>query len=192
MAAILSGDRTGRLLKYERDCDNRTVVTVLLDGIAFANGIAFSEDGDSLLITETTACRILRYWLKTPKAGKVEVFAELPGFPDNIKRSPRGGYWVGMFTRRSLLLRWILSDPRIGRTLLRIVSMDVIGRAQAAYTRWRGRAIAARLSEDGEVAETLDGAVGTTWRTISEVEERDGVLWIGSVTMPFAGVFNIT
>ncbi|KAI4386557.1 hypothetical protein MLD38_004483 [Melastoma candidum] len=193
MAAMLSGDRTGRLLKYERDGNNRAVMTVLLEGIGFANGVAFSEDGDYLLVVETTACRILRYWLKPPKAGNVEVFAQLAGFPDNIKRSPRGGYWVGMFTRRTWLLRWILSDPRIGRALLEILPMDVIRKVEAAYTRWRGRGVAVRLSEEGGVAETLDKAVvGMTWESISEVEERDGVLWIGSVTMPFAGVYNIT
>ena len=35
--------------------------------------------------------------MKGEKAGTAEVFAEnLPGIPDNIRRSKSGGYWVGM------------------------------------------------------------------------------------------------
>ena len=37
-----------------------------------------------------------RYYLKGPKAGTVDTFAQnLPGLPDNITPSSRGGYWVG-------------------------------------------------------------------------------------------------
>ena len=34
---------------------------------------------------------------KSPKRGQIETFAEnLPGFVDNIRRNPRGNYWVGL------------------------------------------------------------------------------------------------
>lgn len=42
-----------------------------------------------------------RYHLKGDQEGHLEVFADnLPGFPDNIRRSSRGGYWVGMGSAR--------------------------------------------------------------------------------------------
>lgn len=176
-------------MRYDLNSDGQAAA-ILLDGLAFANGVALSKDSDFLLIVETTTGRILRYWLETARAGNVEVFAQLPGFADNIKRSPRGGYWVGMYTRRSRLVGWILSHPGIGRVLLKL-PLDVM-RIHAAYSRWTGRGTAVRLSEDGEVVETLDEEVGRRWGSISEVQERDnGVLWIGSVTMPFAGAYNL-
>ena len=50
-----------------------------------ANGIVVEPGGESLLVAETGAYRIQRYWLKGDRAGQTEVFAEnLPGFPDNI------------------------------------------------------------------------------------------------------------
>ena len=36
-----------------------------------------------------------------PKQGEIDIFAEnLPGWPDNIRRSGRGTYWVGMASIR--------------------------------------------------------------------------------------------
>lgn len=43
-----------------------------------------------------------RYYIKGEHEGKSEVFAQnLPGFPDNIRLSSKGGYWVGIATVRT-------------------------------------------------------------------------------------------
>ena len=42
-----------------------------------------------------------RIYLKGPKAGHKEVFTDnLPGYPDNIKRSQRGTFFVGLTSPR--------------------------------------------------------------------------------------------
>ncbi|XP_003635414.3 protein STRICTOSIDINE SYNTHASE-LIKE 10, partial [Vitis vinifera] len=62
--AMQTGDKTGRLLKY----DPRTKeVTVLLRGLSFSNGVALSKDKDFVLVTETTAAKVTRYWLQVHK-----------------------------------------------------------------------------------------------------------------------------
>src|ERR1044072_9125268 len=106
MAATLSGDKTGKLMKYEPQINQ---VTVLLSNLTFANGVALSKDGSHILVVEINNCRVLRYWLKSPKAGTLEVFANLTDFGDNIKRSLRGGYWVGIHSRRNRFVQWIMS-----------------------------------------------------------------------------------
>ncbi|KAH9623870.1 hypothetical protein KSS87_001260 [Heliosperma pusillum] len=89
--AMKSYDHTGRLLKY----DPRTqVVTVLLDSLVFANGVALSQNKDFVLVAETTASRIKRLWLTGPKAGTSNIFAHLTGHPDNIHRNHKGEFWV--------------------------------------------------------------------------------------------------
>ncbi|XP_074321616.1 protein STRICTOSIDINE SYNTHASE-LIKE 10-like [Silene latifolia] len=89
--AIASFDHTGKLLKY----DPRTkVVTVLLDGLFFANGVALSEKKDFVLVAETTAFQIRRLWLTGPQAGISEIFIKLTGLPDNINRNNKGEFWV--------------------------------------------------------------------------------------------------
>ncbi|XP_058115056.1 protein STRICTOSIDINE SYNTHASE-LIKE 10-like [Magnolia sinica] len=90
----ISGDRTGRLLKYD---PRSKKVTVLLKGLVYPNGVAISKDSTFLLIVETSTQRILRFWLQGSTAGApLEVFAQLSGYPDNIKRNPRGEFWVAV------------------------------------------------------------------------------------------------
>lgn len=175
-------------MKYDPQSEQ---VSVLLNNLSFANGVSLSKDGGYILIVETNNCRILRYWLETPKTGTLEVFADLPGFPDNIKRSPRGGFWVGIHSRREKLFRWILSYPWIGKTLLKLPLLDIT-RAYSYLAKVKGSSgLAIRLSDEGDVVEIFEDRSGNRGRSISEVEEKDGILWVGSIDAPFAGKYDI-
>ncbi|KAJ6747585.1 PROTEIN STRICTOSIDINE SYNTHASE-LIKE 2 [Salix koriyanagi] len=57
LSVVLSGDRSGRLMKYDPASKQ---VEVLVSNLAFPNGVALSKDGSSILLAETTSCRILR------------------------------------------------------------------------------------------------------------------------------------
>uniref|UniRef100_A0A2K1ZWJ7 Strictosidine synthase conserved region domain-containing protein n=1 Tax=Populus trichocarpa TaxID=3694 RepID=A0A2K1ZWJ7_POPTR len=186
LSVVLSGDKSGRLMKY--DPVNKQV-RVLLSNLTFPNGVALSKDGNFILLAETTRCRILRYWIKTSKAGTVEVFAQLQGFPDNIKRSPRGGYWVGMNSRREKLSELLFSYPWIGNVLLKL-PLD-IAMLQSTLSKYRGSGLAVRLSENGDILEVFEDNDGDGLKSISEVMEKDGRLWIGSIALPFAGRYRI-
>ena len=59
------------------------------------------------------------------KAGQVEVFADnLPGLPDNIRRSKSGGYWVGFATtrhpNRPKSYDWLVQFPFIKRVISKV------------------------------------------------------------------------
>lgn len=41
-------------------------------------------------------CKLMRYWIRGPKAGTSELFAELPGYPNNVRPDGKGGYWVAL------------------------------------------------------------------------------------------------
>ena len=105
---VISGDTTGRLLRYDPKSGDGEV-EVLVDGLAFPNGLAMSRDGTHLLLAETTTGRILRYWLPPANAPALEEMAWLPWFPDNIRMSPRGGFWVGLHAKRGKLAEWCIS-----------------------------------------------------------------------------------
>ncbi|GAV69304.1 Str_synth domain-containing protein, partial [Cephalotus follicularis] len=140
IGSILSGDKTGRLMKYDFETNQ---VTVLLNNMSFPNGVALSKDGNYILIAETTKCRVLKYWLKTPKAGTLEVFAQLQGFVDNIKTSPREGFWVGMHSKREKIVEWLISHPWIGNALLRL-PINLM-KAHASLAKYRGSGLAVNL-----------------------------------------------
>ncbi|KAG2287760.1 hypothetical protein Bca52824_047364 [Brassica carinata] len=136
--------RRRRLIKYERSSKE---VTVLLQGIAFANGVALSKD------------QILRLWLSGPNAGAQDVFSQLPGFPDNIRRNSNGEFWVALHSKeRDLVLRLPMSGQRL----------------HSLFTGGRPHATALKLSESREVLEVSEDKEGKRLRFISEVEEKDG------------------
>ncbi|MFD1903287.1 SMP-30/gluconolactonase/LRE family protein [Paenibacillus rhizoplanae] len=93
----------GRLLKYDPQTKQ---TTVLLKDLYFANGVALSADEDFVLVAESYHYQLTRYWLKGPKQGTSDLFAEnLAGFPDNITRDAQGHFWVGVFTTRLAFCR---------------------------------------------------------------------------------------
>ncbi|KAF5178509.1 Strictosidine synthase [Thalictrum thalictroides] len=96
---ITSGDSTGKFMSYDPVSKK---VTVLLKELSFANGVALSKNRDYILVAETSRHHIIRYWLQGPQARTFEVFAQVPGFPDNIKRSAKGEFWVGLNNSRTI------------------------------------------------------------------------------------------
>ena len=186
ISVILSGDKTGRLMKYDLESKQ---VTVLLNNLSFPNGVLLGENSHYILVAETSRCRVIKYWLETSKAGTHEVFAQLPGFPDNLNWSPRGGFWVAIHSRKGRILEWVLSYPSIGNALLKL-PFDIM-KAYSYLAKWRGSGLAMRLSVEGEILERLEDKSGNRLKSLAEVHEKDGTLWIGSVTMPFAAKYKI-
>ncbi|RCV30176.1 hypothetical protein SEVIR_6G071900v4 [Setaria viridis] len=88
-----SGDSTGRIMRYNRRTNK---VTVLQSGVTYPNGIAISADRSHLIVALTGPCKLMRYWIRGPKAGTSELFADLPGYPDNVRPDGKGGYWVAL------------------------------------------------------------------------------------------------
>ncbi|MEU9481017.1 SMP-30/gluconolactonase/LRE family protein [Streptomyces sp. NPDC048191] len=95
---ILEHTGTGRLLRLPPAGGEPEV---LLDGLQFANGLAVGGDGSFLVVAETGACRLTRYHLTGPRAGRADLFATLPGMPDNLWREgPDGPLWVALASPR--------------------------------------------------------------------------------------------
>ncbi|XP_016567602.1 protein STRICTOSIDINE SYNTHASE-LIKE 10 [Capsicum annuum] len=86
-------DTTGRLFQYDI---RRNQTTLLLSGLSGPAGIALSRDKSYLLVTELIARRIRRFWLTGSKTNTSDVFTEVDGNPDNIKRTVSGDFWVAV------------------------------------------------------------------------------------------------
>ncbi|KAK2150923.1 hypothetical protein LSH36_382g01005 [Paralvinella palmiformis] len=176
---------TDRLLKYDPVTNN---TEVLYKKLYFANGVQLSKDNSYLLVSETTKSRILKYHLTGPKQGKVEKFIEnLPGIPDNIRRSSGGGYWVALGTCRNaqrVNLLDILQDyPWIRKQLAKIPER-FLSTAISSCT------LIIELDEQGNIIRSLHDPDGERFSRISEVEEHAGHLYIGSFCVPYIGKVN--
>ncbi|NKY56452.1 SMP-30/gluconolactonase/LRE family protein [Nocardia flavorosea] len=161
---------TGRLLR-------RTpagAVDTLLDDLQFANGVAFAPDGASLIVAETAAYRLSRYWLHGPKSGTRETLVDnLPGFPDNIALGSDGLIWVTLVSPRNSFLDSLLPRPGFLRTA-----------AWALPDRWKPAPVRTAwvLGVDayGSIVHDLQRD-GTDYAVVTGVVEHEGTLILGSL-----------
>ncbi|MCX5384328.1 SMP-30/gluconolactonase/LRE family protein [Streptomyces sp. NBC_00083] len=147
---------------------------VLLDGLQFANGVALAADESFVTVAETGSWRLTRLWLGGPDAGRRDTLADaLPGFPDNVSRSPGGGFWVALAGPRTPLLeRLHRASPGVRRTV-----------AATARRLPAPPASGARVIEVDEQGRTLRQLRGTgrRFRMTTSVAEHGGRLVMGSL-----------
>uniref|UniRef100_A0A0E0LLV3 Strictosidine synthase conserved region domain-containing protein n=1 Tax=Oryza punctata TaxID=4537 RepID=A0A0E0LLV3_ORYPU len=93
-----TGDSTGCLMKYDPTTGH---LDVLQSGMTYPNGLALSADRSHLVVALMGPCKLVRHWVKGPKAGTSEPFAELPGYPDNVRPDGKGGYWVALHREKT-------------------------------------------------------------------------------------------
>ncbi|XP_054162374.1 adipocyte plasma membrane-associated protein-like [Oppia nitens] len=128
---LLDSDYTGYIFAYNFDTKSSII---LYKGFQFSNGLQISSDKKSLLVAESNGYRILKISLqsihksikenKLLKDNDIQVFAELPGEPDNIRLDPNGDVLVGMYSVRTngkLLSDHLSNWPIIRRAIGRIV-----------------------------------------------------------------------
>lgn len=169
---VLEHRCTGRLIRYT-PADRKS--QVLLDDLCFANGVAVGPDDAYVLVNETAAYRIRRYWLKGDKAGTADVFIDnLPGLPDNLSVA-NGRVWVALYAPRDPLLDHLLPGPAFVKKLV------------SKLPRWlqpdpAGKAWVLALNLQGQVIANLQDFGPNAYAPITSVEERGPWLYFGSLT----------
>jgi sugar lactone lactonase YvrE len=178
MTDLLEHGPNGRLLQYNF-VDKTT--RVLMRGLHFANGVAVGPGDEYVLVNETGEYRVLRYWLKGPKAGTHDVFIDnLPGFPDNITFNNRDRFWLAIFAPRDAMLDKLLP----GSTYLRTVISKLPAFLQPRPQR---HAFVLGLDLDGKVVANLQYAGADAYAPITSVREHGPWLYFGSLTYPAIG-----
>ena len=108
----------GRVLAYDPATGS---AEVLLDNLAYANGIAISPENDFLLIVEMNEYRILKHWLAGPDRGRTDVLLDnLPGFGDNLKSGLNGRYWLGFAAPRKAIVDRLSDKPWLRKVVMRL------------------------------------------------------------------------
>uniref|UniRef100_A0A3Q2DY95 Adipocyte plasma membrane-associated protein n=1 Tax=Cyprinodon variegatus TaxID=28743 RepID=A0A3Q2DY95_CYPVA len=91
---IMEATADGRVLEYDAETKELSVV---MENLRFPNGIQLLPNEESVLVAETTMARIRRVHVAGLNKGGMDTFVDnLPGFPDNVRPSSTGGYWVTM------------------------------------------------------------------------------------------------
>uniref|UniRef100_A0A7N0VK27 Strictosidine synthase conserved region domain-containing protein n=1 Tax=Kalanchoe fedtschenkoi TaxID=63787 RepID=A0A7N0VK27_KALFE len=183
---VFSGDSSGRVLKYDPLTKE---TTVLVRNLQFPNGVSLSKDGSFFIFCEGSIGRLRKYWLKSEKAGTSEVLAVLPGFPDNVRTNKDGEFWVAIHCRHNFYYYLFAHYPSIRKFLLKLpISAKIHYIIQVGG---RPHAMAIKYNAEGKILQVLEDSQGKVVKAISEVEEKDGKLWMGSVLMPFIAVYDL-
>ena len=178
---LLEHQPNGRLLAW----DPKTRKTrTLLPGIYFANGVAVSPDQSFVLVAETGTYSVRRVWLTGPKQGQSDVFIEnLPGFPDGISSNGKDKFWLALVTPRQSIFDKLLPHPFLRKIIYRLPKS-----LQPAPQRY---SFVVGLDSGGRVAENLQNGASDCYAQISNVIERDGSLYFGSIGEDTVGRFKL-
>ncbi|XP_068088333.1 adipocyte plasma membrane-associated protein isoform X2 [Hyperolius riggenbachi] len=184
---VMEGTDDGRLLEYDTVTKE---VKVLMGGLRFANGVQLSPAEDFVLVAETTMARIRRYYVSGLTKGGVDMFVDnMPGFPDNIRLSSTGGYWVAMSAVRLnpgfSMMDFLADKPWIKKIIFKILSQETVMKFVPRYS------LVIELGEKGSYKRSFHDPNGEVATYISEAHEHDGYLYLGSFRSPFLCRLNL-
>jgi sugar lactone lactonase YvrE len=166
---ILEQSATGRILEY----DPATRATrIVARGLSFANGVALSQDEQTLFVNETGKYRV---WKIAVKANDLDVsqtsslasvlFDNLPGYPDNLMRGLDGKIWLGFAKPRNPTIDKMADKPFMRKLTLRLP------RALWPIPKAYGHVMA--FTEDGKVVADLQDPSGAYPETTAVTETRE-------------------
>ncbi|KAI6183783.1 Adipocyte plasma membrane-associated protein [Aphelenchoides bicaudatus] len=156
---------------------------VVLSGLHFANGIQLHPDKKSVIVSECSMSKILRFYISGPKTGEAEIFADnLPGFPDNIRLSTQGTFYVGLASPRyqgKLSLFDALGPHSWARKLLASALPErylglVFGLFKSNY------GLVVELDINGKIIGSYHDPDGSIVPDVSQVSDDQHYLYLGS------------
>lgn len=171
---------TGRLLRRDRD----GTVTVVLDGLRFANGVALAPDESFVCVAETRGRTVVRLWLTGPRAGeRDELVSDLPGYPDNISRGSDGLTWVTIASPVDGLVERLGSAPMLLRRAITKIP-------EALQPKPKRTIRVQAYDTDGRLVHDLDFD-HPGYHMVTGVREHDGRVWMGSLHEPSVAVHDL-
>jgi sugar lactone lactonase YvrE len=177
MLDFLEGRATGRLLRYD---PRSRRVDVVLDRLMFANGVALGPGDAYVLVNETLAVRIMRYWLSGPRAGQSDVFASaLAGYPDNLTYNGRGVFWVALPGPRNSALEGLARWPQLRKVVQRLPAS--LREQKLERTAW-----VLGFNTEGKLVYNLQDPAGR-YGPVTSVIETNGRLYFGSIATAAIG-----
>jgi sugar lactone lactonase YvrE len=166
---ILEQAATSRILEYDPATRSTRVV---VKGLSFANGVALSNDEQTLFVAETGRYRIWKVAVAaqdlaagsgSPQA--MVLLDNLPGYPDNLMRGADGRIWLGLSGPRSEKVDAMADKPFLRELTLRLP------RALWPLPKPYGHVIA--IDESGRIVADLQDPSGAYPQTTGVTETAD-------------------
>lgn len=199
---------SGRLFQYVRSTKQNKV---LIDKLYFANGVALSPNEDFVVVSETAASQLRRYYLKGAKAGQSDIFiGKLPGASDNLSPDSEG-LWVPLViaidSENPGIWQSAANVPLIRKFIARILALTelpfklienvypnfysrlivhTIGHFDSISSTTPPRATILRIDWNGKIVGSLHG-FDKSVHGIAHVLEDNDYLYLGSFANKYLG-----
>lgn len=179
-ADMVENTCSGRLLR--RDVDGS--VSVMVEGLRFANGVALSADESYVAVAETAGRTVVRRWLTGDQAGQTDhLVTDLPGYPDNIARGSDGLIWVTIASPTDRVLEALMRGPMLLRHLAWRLP-EMLQPKPKRTARVMAFDDAGTLRHD----RSLDAS---SFHMVTGVREHAGRVWLGSLVEPAVATFEV-
>jgi len=179
-ADMVENTSSGRLMR--RDPDGG--VSLVLEGLRFANGVALAADESYVAVAETAGRTVVRRWLSGERAGRTDLLADdLPGYPDNISRGSDGLVWVTIASPKDPVVEGLMRGPMpLRRAAWRL--------PEALQPKPKRTARVMAFDDAGTVVHdrSFDASA---FHMVTGVREHNGRVWLGSLVEPAVAVFEV-
>ncbi|MGE5720744.1 MAG: SMP-30/gluconolactonase/LRE family protein [Nocardioidaceae bacterium] len=179
-ADMVENTCSGRLLRRSPDGS----VSVVLEGLRFANGVALASDESYVAVAETAGRTVVRRWLAGERAGETDCLVDdLPGYPDNIARGSDGLIWVTIASPKDPVVEALMSGPMaLRRAAWRL----------PAPLQPKPKRTARVMAFDDAGSVVHDRSFDATFfHMVTGVREHRGRVWLGSLVEPAVAVFEV-
>lgn len=177
--------RTGRLFRRAPD----GTVSMVLDGLAFANGVTLSAAEDFVYVAETGARTVVRYGISGPSKGMRDLLcSDLPGYPDNIARGSDGLIWISIASPTDPLVERLQRAPMPIRKAVTLIP-DALQPQPKRTVRVLAYDDRGRCVHDIDVDPQAHGA---DYHMVTGVREHNGQLWMGSLHEPALACLDLS
>jgi sugar lactone lactonase YvrE len=181
---FVENTRTGRLVRLAPGGEPE----VVLESLAFANGVALSADEDFVAVAETGARTVVRHWITGNRAGMRDLLCQnLPGYPDNIARGSDGLIWVTIASPVDPLVERLQKAPMPMRRAVTRIPERLQPRPKQTV-RVQAYDDRGALVHDVDVRPADHGAA---YHMVTGVREHDGRVWMGSLHEPAVAVHDL-
>ncbi|GFZ17709.1 strictosidine synthase-like 3 [Actinidia rufa] len=188
------------LMKVGPEGGVATSLTTEAEGVPlrFTNDLDIDEEGNiyftdssakyqrrhfmQLVFSAENSGRVLKY---NPNTKETTVLVRNIQFPNGVSLSKDGSFFVFCEGAPGRLWKYWLKGEKAGTS-------EVMAILPGFPRQWgRIHALVVKYSPEGKLLQILEDSRGKVVKAVSEVEEKDGKLWMGSVLMPFVAVYQL-
>lgn len=119
---LMEKRHNGRLIMCGAALDG---ATTLLSDLHYPYGIAIAAGSGQLWFTESWVHRVSRMMLPNNGAAQPQVvLRNLPGYPARLHEDGRGGFYLGLFARRTHLIEFVLKEDDFREDMIQSMPPD--------------------------------------------------------------------